>query len=325
MKKETLSLVIGEDQGEGNNRGVICAANSGNRFIDSHYSEGVTDFVVGCQGTDLAPLIAERDSIAPSVRVPRRFEFKKSKKGLAFLANENDLRAIGSGFNKVGDGRESVDAHVFNRGLTTTLDRDEMMDGDIEQAARSLTAILLRNSIKRGYALLAGTATNTGKVWGSAADPDGDVMEKMVAILEARGVLPNRAIYGSAAWLRRRTSYVGNDGDGTGALATLPPDQVAQAIAVEQLRISRAVAKSTEKGAKSLMLANKVFLYYADAVASRDDASNIKRFWSPTANGGDIAVYVNEKNKTVDVTVELYELMAVTDSDGILSLTVTAS
>lgn len=317
--------LIGADLGIGENpRGMVCAANE-SRFVQSNYSEGITNFIVGLSGTELAPLIAERDLLAPPVRVGRRFEFKKSKGGLAFMADQDDIRAIGSSFTKVSDKRESVNSKTVNRGLTMTLDRDDMFEGDEEQAARTLSAILLRNDIRRIHALLLANDTNTAKVWGASADPDGDMLSELNTILTARGVAGNTVVYGSAAWILRRASYVKNTAAGTVPMATLTPDQVALALAVDKVHLSKTVYKTSKTGTKAQIFANMVFAYYADPIASKDDASNLKRFYSPCRDGSDMAVYIKEEDKTVDVTVEQYTAPAVTDSSGIRSLTVTAT
>lgn len=323
MKNE--NVIIEMDQGEGRNPvGLVAAANE-SRFVQSHYSEAVTNFVINLAGTELAALIGERDLLAPSVRVGRRFEFKKSTGGLAFLADQDDIRAIGAAFTKVTDTRSSVNSKTINRGLTMTLDRDDMMDGDIEQTARTLQAILIRNDIKRINTLLLANDTNTAKVWGSSADPDGDVLSELDAIMTARGLWGNTVIFGSTAWIQRRKSYVANTAAGTVPLASLTPEQVAQALAVDRVHVSKSVAKSTKKGTKAQVFASNVFAYYADPIASKDDASNLKRFFSPCREGGEFAVYVNEMDKVVEVSVEQYSTPAVTDTTGIRSLTVSAS
>lgn len=316
---------IGIDAGVGQNMvGLIVAANEA-RFTQSHYSEEVTNFIVGLTGTEMAPLIAERDLLAPSVRVGRRFEFKKSKGGLAFLADQDDIRAIGSAFTKVTDKRESVNSKTINRGLCITLDRDDMLPGDAEQAARTLMAILIRNDIKRIHALLLANDTNTAKVWDKDADPDGDMLSELDAILTARGIWGNTVVFGSAAWIQRRKSYVANTAAGTVPLASLSQVEVAQALVVDKVHVSKTVMKSSKKGEKTQVFANNVFAYYADPIASKDDASNLKRFYSVCNDGSDFGVYVNEMDKVVEVSVEQYSTPAITDATGIRSLSTSAA
>jgi hypothetical protein len=324
MDKDTN--IINIDQGPGRNpSGSIVAAANESRFTQSTFSEEVTNFIVGLAGTEMAALIAERDLLAPSVRVGRRFEFKKSKGGLAFLADQDDIRAIGSAFTKVSDSRESVNSKTINRGLTLTLDRDDMLEGDQEQAARTLMAILVRNDIARINALLLANDTNTAKVWGASADPDGDLLSELNAILTARGIWGNTVVFGSAAWIQRRKSYIANTAAGTVPLASLSPAEVALALAVDRVHVSKTVLKTSKKGSKSQVFASNVFAYYADPIASKDDASNLKRFCSACRDGSDFGVYVNELDKVVEISVEQYSTPAITDASGIRSLTVSAT
>jgi hypothetical protein len=304
---------------------LIVAANE-NSFEAANYSEGVTNFLVGVLGTDLDPLRRELNLIAPAIRVGRRFEFKKNKSDIAFLADQDDSRAIGAAFGKIEDKRESVDAHTTNRGLTMTLDRDEMLDGDIEQSAQLLTAILMRNDLRRAVAALAAAATNTDKTWNAGANPDGDVAADLNTALLARGVMPNTIVAGSTAWLYRRAAYEASTKAGALMLANRTPAELAAALGVDDFHVSKTVYRAAKGGAKASLLANYVFMYYKDEIASKEDGSNLKRFWSPCDGGEEFRVYVDEtKAKTIDVTVEQYSLITAVDTGGIRKFTVTQS
>jgi hypothetical protein len=324
MSKETLT--IGLDAGVGPNpHGMVCAANE-NRFEGSHYNEPATNFLVGVLGAELQPLRDELNALAPAVRVGRRFEYKKNKKDIAFMADMDDARAIGASFAKIEDKRESVDAKTTNRGLTMTLDRDEMLDGDIEQTAQLLTAILLRNDIRRAVATLNAAATNADKTWNADALPDGDIANDLNTALIARGVMPNTVVAGSTAWLYRRSAYESSDKAGALLLANRTPAEVATALGVDKVHVSKTVYRDTKGGTKASLLANYVFMYYIDEIVSKEDGSNLKRFYTPCDGGEEFRVYVDETQaKTVTVTVEQYSLITAVDSGGIRKFTVAQS
>jgi len=303
--------------------GVLALANE-NRFEATHYSEAVSNFMLGILGSDLAPLQSELDLIAPSVRTARRFEYKKMADGLSFLADQDDERAIGAKFRRVESGGSSVNAKTTNRGLSYTLDRDEMVEGSTEQTAKWLTAILLRNDLRRAVSAIDAAATNTDVVFSASTDPDGLLETALLAAHTTRGLYPNRILAGLTAWSYRKTAYRAKVG--ALSLAGMTRDEVADVLAVGKLHVSQSVYKTSKKGAKTNFLANLIYAYYADDVPGRDDASNVKRFWTPCEGGETFRVYVDDSQaKTVEVIVEQYSTVAVTDSTGIRKLTVTQS
>ena len=319
------NFIISADAGIGNNRGLVAAAND-SRFAVATYSEPLTNFLVGVLGTDLAALRAELELLAPGVRVGRRFEFKKNKADTAFLADQDDARAIGSAFSKIADSRESVDSHTTNRGLTATLDRDEMLDGDMEQTVQMLTAILMRNDLVRAVTALNTAATNSNKVWDASANPDGDMAADINAALIARGVAPNTVVAGSTAWLYRRAAYEASTKAGALMLGNRTPTEVAAALGVDKFHVSKTIYKAAKGGAKASLLGNYVFMYFLDQMVSKEDGSNLKRFWSPCEGGEEFRVHVDESQaKTIDITVEQYSQIIAVDSGGIRKFTVSQS
>jgi len=310
---------------EAGSGGVLALVNE-NRMEAANYSEAVTGFILGVLGTDLATLQAELDLIAPSVRVARRFEYKKQATGLSFLADQNDERAPGAKFRRVESGGTSVNSKTANRGLSFTLDRDEMVEGSIEQTAKWLTAILLRNELIRAVAALDAASTNANVVFSASTDPQGLIETALLAAHTARGIYPNKLICGLTAWANARAAYRASTKAGALALANMTPTEVAQALAVEALHVSKTVYKTTQKGSKVQFLSNLIYAYFTEDVAHKDDASNIKRFFTPCEGGEQIRVYVDDSQaKTVEVIVEMYSTVAVTDSTGIRKLTVSTS
>lgn len=320
-----LDVQIYTDKGAGLNIGMVCAANE-DRFTASTFSEEVANFIVGVAGAELEPLRRERDILMPPVRSARRSEFKKSKGGLAFLADLDDTRAIGADFNKVGEGRETEQFRVPNRGLTITIDRDDYYEGIENDYALYLTAILYRNDIRRGLGLLDAAASNTAVVWNAAGNPNKDMRTMLNDILTERGLFANTVIAGHSAWAMRSDAYEASDKAGALLLANRTPDELAATLGVDTLHISKSVFKSAKGGAKAQMVSNRVFAYFRDIVANKDDASNIKRFYCDCQGGGEIGVYVDDSRaKTIDITVEQYSLPAVTDATGIEKLTTSAA
>lgn len=305
--------------------GVLALANE-NRLEATHYSEGVTNFVLGVLGTDLAGLQAELDILAPPVRTARRFEYKKDPDGLSFLADQNDERAIGASFRRIESKGSSVNAKTANRGLSYTLDRDEMVEGSIEQTAKWITAILLRNSKLRALAAIDAAATNTNVVFGAATDPDGLIETGLLLAHAARGLFPNNVVAGLTAWSYRKQAYRASAKAGALALAGMTQADVADVLGVDRFHVSKDVYKTAKKGAKTSFLSNLLYAYFTADIAHKDDASNVKRFWTPCDGGEMFRIYVDESQaKTVEVIVEHYATEAVTDSTGIRKFTATQS
>lgn len=306
---------------EAGTSGVLALANE-SRLEGSTYSEGVSNFVLGVLGTDLAPLQAELNLMAPPVRTARRFEYMTAPAGLSFLADQNDERAIGAEFRRVDGRGATVSAKTANRGLSFTLDRDEMVDGSLEQTAKWLTAILLRNDLLRCNTVLAAAATNTNVSFTASTDPDGLLETGLLAAHAARGLYPNVIVSGLTAWAYRKAAYRASTKAGSLALAGMTPMDVAAVLGVDKFHLSKTVYKTSGSGAKASFISNLMYAYYTDDVVSKDDASNIKRFWTPCDGGEEFRVYVDDsKAKTVEVIVEQYSTIAATDTTGIRKFT----
>lgn len=318
MKRE----IVIASANEAGNSGVLAMANE-SRLEGATYSEEVSNFVLGVLGTDLAPLQAELDLMAPPVRTARRFEYMTAPAGLSFLADQDDERAIGADFRKLDARGATVSAKTANRGLSFTLDRDEMVDGSTAQTAKWLTAILLRNDLLRLNTVLAAAATNTNVTFSASTDPDGLLETGLLAAHTARGLYPNLVVSGLTAWASRKAAYRASTKAGSLALAGMTPMDVAGVLGVDKFHVSKTVTKASKTGSKSAFLSNLIYAYYTDDVVSKDDASNVKRFWTPCDGGEQFRVYVDDsKAKTVEVIVEQYSTIAATDSTGIRKFTV---
>ena len=303
------------------NPGTICAANE-SRFEAAHYSEPLTAFTVGWR--DPENLRALLDFLAPSVRVGRRFEFKKAENAEAFLSEADDVRAIGAAFKRVEYSGETVNAKTFNKGLTIRVDHDEEVGDDWqERYVQLLVQRLLRNEVRRAVAALDSQDVSDSKTWtwasGSYPNPDGDVRAALAAAAAASGVRPNRVVYGEGAWDLRSNAYYMQDNAGAFHSASLAPDQLAAHLFVDGVRVVN--ARYTNGATRDNVLGSHVYAYYAQDGAMKDEPSNIKRFVTPVGNS-DFRVYVEENSKFTDITVEHYSTIIVTSALGIRRIAV---
>lgn len=321
MKHLVLSNVVPDYPADTRNnpRGVICLANE-ERFTAAFFSEPLTTYAIGWK--DPENIQATLDAIAPPVEVPRRFEFKSAKNAEEFLSEVDDIRAIGSAFKKVEYTGTSVNQKTINKGLTITLDRDELVPGKEERTVIRLMSRLNRNDLRRAVAALIASATNTGKTWDGTAgkDPDMDVKSDLETGATARGLGSNVIVYGATAWTKRLTSYRAQNLAGQSASSTLTPDQVAAFLGVSRVVISNERYQATST-TKAEILGAYVLMYYASLLADTEDPSNIKQFWTPTESGR-FRVYREEHAKTIDISVEHYSNIVLPSTLGLRKFTI---
>lgn len=326
MKKqiiEAINAAIQADRGAGSNpTGVICAANE-ERFTATHFSEALTGYTVGwLSQAEAAKLQALLESIAPTVQVGRRFEYKEATNSQAFLSETDDIRGIGADFKRVEYTGTSTNQKTLNKGLTLSLDKDEMVAGDEERAAARLTARLLRNDLRRAISGLSTAATNTAKTWDGTAgkDPDADVLAELVRANTARGVPSDVVVYGETAWQKRALSLRAQSHAGGFASAMMAASALAQLLGVDRVEVSKQVYQSAV-ATKTGIVANNVIIFSAPQGVSKDDPSNIKRFVTPTGSGA-VRVYRQDFAKRVEISVEHYSNVVITSTLGIRQLTV---
>ncbi len=313
-----LDAPIGEDTGR-QIPGALCAANE-SRFTAAYFSEPLTTFATGWR--DPENVDAQLDLMCPPVAVPRRFEFKQADSTEAFLSESDDVRAIGAPFKRIEYKGTSVNQKTHNKGLTIRLDRDEMVDGDEERAVNLILSRLPRNDLRRFLALVLANDTNTGKTWDATAgkDPDSDVLAEVITSGDARGIDANTVVFGQTAWQKRFLSLSAQTAPALAARAALTLDQLANLLAVDRCMLSRARYQSSSS-AKSKIVAAYVAIYYASPIASKDDPSNFKRFWTPTESGR-FRVYRQEEAKWIDISVEHYSNLVCTSTLGVRTLTI---
>lgn len=318
MKTSILTSPILVDAGVNNVSGQVYASNA-SRFGATFYSEPLTAYTVGWRDPENIEALLER--VAPAVDVGRRFEFKKADNSEAFLSETDDVRAIGSAFKRVEYSGTSVNEKTQNKGLTTRVDKDdEVGDGWREKYVASLMQRLVRNELRRAIAVIDAAATNVVKVWGSTANADADFRAQLRAAKNIGGIRPNQALIGGAAWDLRADSYEAQNTPHSGRRATMTPEQFAASLMIASAIVSEAVY-TAGVGAKSDIVGSIALLYFAMSGLMKDDPSNVKRFTSPTAQGGRTAVYIEEHPKYTDISVEHYSNIVITSTLGIRKIT----
>jgi hypothetical protein len=302
--------------------GVIHRLVNDSRFIQTNFDEPLTTYSVGYR--DPNNIEATLEFFAPATTVNRRFTYKTQTNAEEFYSDSDDQRAIGGAFKEVKYSGTEVEAKTINRGLMMVVDLDEATPGWEQRTVAKLTRRLMRNSLRRAVTLLSAAATNTAKTWDATAgkDPDQDVITEQVTASTASGVAFNRVGYGHTAWAKRGLSHRAQDTAGGFASASLTPEQLAGVLQVDQVLVSRE-RYQTGAATKAEIVSNLVLMFHAMGGADLEDASNIKRFVSPTSQGGMRAVYIWQIGpKQMGVAVEQYELSAITATLGIRKFTV---
>jgi len=98
-------------------------------------------------------------------------------------------------------------------------------------------------------------------------------------------------------------------------------EQLADFLGVDIVKRCKELFKSGKGKANQQFMARYIYMLYNQAMANREDASNCKRFFMPTESGA-FRVYRQEFNKTVEVSVEHYSRLIITNSTGIRKFTV---
>ena len=306
------------DLGIGRNVNVIAVAHE-DRFADSHFSEPLTSYAEGIpDDTGLADAL---EFLFPSVPVGRRFEHRVHDTDRSHLSESDDIRAIGSAFKRVEYTGDMETRRTYNKGLTTTLDRDDTMDGEQELTVARLINRLRRNDLVRGVTVFAAGCTNAGKTWNAASDPDADLLSMLTTGGDALGVDLNRVAFGPTAWSKRFLALRASATAGAFASASLTPDQVGTLLAVDSARVIRQRYRTAKAGSKSAALGSYVFGFFAAANPGKEDPSHGKRFWTPTESG-EYRVYIEEHAKTIDISVEHYSLIVMPMTTGARMLTI---
>ena len=315
------------DTGSGYEAGQILFANDA-RFTESYYSEPLTNYLVGWR--DPNDIEARLQFIAPRVPVGRRFEWKAAANAEEFLSEiVDDQRAIGSDFKTVQYTGTDVVDKTLNKGLTYIADLDGQVGTNWENAkVAKLMRRLYRNEFRRGVAALSAAATNQAYTWDTTAgkNPDQDLKNDLITATTATGIRPNRILFGDTAFNKRMLSYEGQvNATAYAGVGNLNLQQLAARLMVDEVQISRERYQSAA-AAKSEIVSNLIFGFYAQDGVDTEDATNLKRFVSAfdaEQGGGFVRVFRQQiSSKLVALTVEHYSKIVVTYSGGIRKWTI---
>jgi hypothetical protein len=301
----------------------VCFANEA-RFHEAFFSQGLTDYAVGWRDpNDIESML---DFLASPVEVPRFFEYAVMSNPEEFFRDTDDERAIGADFKHVEYTESKITGKTANRGLAIKVDLDQVADKTNwrEDYTNRLLRRVKRNSFIRAVTLVSAAATNTAKTWDTTAgkDPDKDIETDLIAAADSSGIRPNRILFGDTAWDKRRLAFRAQDNAGGYASAGLTPDQVAGYLGVEGVRVSRERYQSTA-AAKAQVVNNLVLMFFGMNGVSTEDATNVKRFWSPCEGGTKWRVYERQISmKCYEIAVEYYELTKITSTLGLRKFTV---
>lgn len=302
------------------------------RFTAAYYSEPLTQYAVGW--TDPENLQELINFIAPRVPVGRRFEYKLAVNAEAFLSEIDDERQIGSEFKRVEYTGTTQYSKTANRGLTYRLDLDEEGAGILteELIVSRLLQRLRRNQYRRACAVLLGiTATSsTNRTWtynsstNANPQPDENIRTQIADAQLTSGVFPNRLLMDLLSWNIRSNAYA-QQALGAGAIAAYQrtPDDVAKALGVDRMMLSKALYQSASiTNTKSYVLPQRSVAFYSQDNPTRDDPTNAKHFVTPVGDG-DFRVYRQPVGaKFVDITVEYYDNIVATATVGANQLVV---
>ena len=322
--------------------GQVYALANDSRFTEANFSEPLTNYAVGFK--DPNDIGAALEFFAPKNPVPSRlFEFKKWPNAEEFYSETDDVRSIGADFKRVEYTGQDATAKTLNKGLMMRIDLDNVqvnLAGWENRYVAKLMRRLLRNELRRATALLSAAAVNTAKTWNigttQTADPDNDVVNLAVTAASQVGFQFNRVGYGHTAWALRFGQLRGNANAARFSSASFTPQQLADMFNVDQVYVSKERYQSSPT-AKSEIVGNLVYLFFAESGLDIEDPSNIKRFVSPPPNvlakpeitperpmgGLDVNVYLHQLSpKLVDIYIEHYSALVMTSTLGVNTFTV---
>lgn len=280
------------------------------RFQQDHFSESLTALTMAW--TDPENLGELLDFIAPTVYVPRRFEFRQFGAADAFLTEVDDVRASGAAFKRVRYDGVPVTEKTLNKGLTLRVDHDDTAGEDWqERVVELLMKRLYRNELRRVLLALDAAAEAADVTWEGEALPDATIREALIKASESSGLRPNRLLFSQGAWDARAAAYEKLPGHlGAYSAATLPEAVLADRLSVDSVRVVRSRYQGSEKLEETLGKA--IYGYYADSPILKDEPSHLKRFVTPMDGADTFKVYLESHAKYTDISVEHYSNVIVT-------------
>ena len=309
--------------------GEICMANA-SQFIEGTYSEPLTAYTVNWN--DGEGLKDTLEFVAPAVPAADRFEFARFNNAEAFMSEGDDIRGIGGEFKLVTFSSEKVLAKTLNKGLMIRVDEQSVKDqpGWRERYVGMLMNRLTRNDLRRAIGYLIAAGTVSAKTWSTGSvDPDQDIMEAAEAFsgngtTNGAGIYPNRVVWGSSAWTKRRKGVRAQNVAGAYQSAMMRAQEVAESCELQEGLVSKERYQSANATPnKGQIVGNYAIVFLARKGMTLDDPSNIKRF--VTATDGGTAFKVWEQKITshiIELSVEHYSNVIVTANVGLQVLAV---
>ena len=292
-------------------------------FNNSHYSEPLTAYTQGWRDPENLDELLE--FLFPAVQVGRRFEWYKHDEESDFLVDTDDSRAPGADFKAVRATGKMNLGQTTNKGLTMFVDMDQV--SSIQNWQQIYTSRLLRrckrNDLYGAIMLLAAAAGNANKTWGTASDPDADIMQMVSDAGDLIGFNPNRLAFFGNTWLKRVMAYRAQENEGAkSSLMLKDPSELATFVGAALGRNITARLK-VDGAQKGKIGGNYVVAFYGENGVGPEDPSATKRFWSPCDGGGEYRVFVDQTNPKISkITVERYNTLVVTSQLGLKKLTV---
>lgn len=303
-----------------NQENNIVSANE-SRFNAANYSEALTAFTVGWVDPENISKIL--DFIAPPIPVGRRFEFKRSTNAEAFFSESDDMRAVGAEFKRVSYQGESVNEKTINKGLTVRVDHDEIYGDDWqERYTQTLLQRLLRNELRRAVAALDAIATAESEANWESGNPDEDIRNMISASADSSGIRPNRLLFGEGAWNKRITCLESQNTSVALKSGMISKEELSSKFLVDACEVLSSRYQSAMNAKSIIGGGMNIYAFFARDGISKDEPSNLKRFYTPNDDGGAFRVYCEEHAKYTDITVEHYSTIAATSSLGVRKLTV---
>ena len=298
-------------------------------FSDAHFSQPLTQYSVGWAGAN--PMVEQTlEFVAPAVQVPRKFSYRKAVNAEFYISETDDIRAEGADFGIVKYTTSIVNDKTYNKGLTIVEDKDEVADepGWEQERVNRLMKRLKLNDLRRAVTLLLAAATDSAQTWSTSFDPDNLLAARITLGNQSLGSLGlNRILYGVTAWSKRNISLSGVATAGGFTRSVFTPAQLAAFLGVQEILVDNTVYISTGTTKATVVdttwgTTGIAVAFNAQSGMSKDDPSNIKRFWTPCENGTEYRVYREEHCKTVSITVEHYSKISIVSTAGLQKVTV---
>lgn len=311
--------------------GQITVANAAQNYAGS-LAQDVQGYLAGLPSTDEMEML---DLLFPGIQVNDFFQFAKADDE-AYLteADDSDIRAIGANFKRVQYKGTTVTDATQQKGLTMRVDHKTLpkvngvvVPGWENRYAASLRNRLVRADKVRGLALLDAAATNTAVTFSAATNPDGLLRAMVQATRVATGMAPTHCVIGNAAFQARVDAYEAAARANTGVAnhSDYSLEDLARYLNVGRVVLEDGIKQTAKGGNKVDTLGLLAYSYSAMESAIMEDASNIKRAYSPVTGGGEWAVAIQENAVFTDITVWHESKIFVPISTGIRKITVTAA